>query len=62
MISGTGLGNLVTMLPKYHSVPTPRLGHSSLEFVFALVACVLFGLYWLVAVLWHWLTCFVRGE
>ena len=43
MISGNGLGNPVTMLPKYHSLLVPRLGHSSLEFTFVVIASVFWG-------------------
>ena len=60
MISGTGLGNLVIVLPKYHCVPTPRLGHPSVEFVFAVFAFVAGGLWWLVRVLWYWVVFSLR--
>ncbi|MCK5133843.1 MAG: hypothetical protein KAR40_17040 [Candidatus Sabulitectum sp.] len=60
MISGTGLGNPVTMLPKYHSFRVPRLGHSALEFVFAVFASVFWGAVWILLVVWHALGALYR--
>lgn len=36
------------MLPKFHTVNIPRLGHSGLEFTFAVYAYVLHGFWWVV--------------
>ena len=60
MIPGTGLRNPVTMLPKFHSVHVPCLGHSSLEFVFVVYASVFWGVVWLFAVLWHFVHSVAR--
>jgi hypothetical protein len=34
------------MLPKYHTVNIPGLGHPGLEFTFAIYAYALHGLWW----------------
>ena len=44
MTPGTGLGNQVTMLPKYHTVRVPRLGHPYLEFTYDLFTHLFWGL------------------
>lgn len=64
MISGTGLGNPVTMLPKFHSVRVPHSGHSSLEFVFAFYGLLYSVVRWMLAVIWELgvkFFCFLRG-
>ena len=62
MIPGTGLGNLVTMLPKYHKVTVPLLGREDLEFVFSLFLHLFWGLCWLLQVLWQLLSRAVGVE
>ncbi len=48
------------MLPKFHIVNVPRLGHPSLEFTFAIYAYALHGLWWLMEVVGEFTRKMVR--
>ena len=52
VISGTGLGNLVTMFPKFHTIRVPWLGRNDLELSYSFYAHLFWGIYWIIEVLW----------
>ncbi len=60
MIPGTGLGNLVTMLPKFYSVRVPHSGHSSLQLALVFYGLLYIIVRWLLIVVGYLLVKVIR--
>ena len=54
----SGAVDQVTMLPQFKPVNVPHLGHSSLEFVYAIGAYLINTVRWL----WRFLSFILRGD